>query len=58
MESFPVQRNITLILVNQEACLAIFTKKVSFDLTDLQVEGEDEITFNLEDYEDSISYTY
>ena len=58
MESFPIQRNITLILVNQEACLAIFTKEVSFDLTDLQVEGEDEITFNLEDYEDSISYTY
>ncbi len=58
MESSPVQRSIKLVLINQEACLAVFSREVSFDLTDLQVEGENEVVFNLQDYEESITYTY
>jgi len=58
MESSPVQRNIKLVLINQEACLAVFSREVSFDLTDLQVEGENEVVFNLQDHEESITYSY
>ncbi|WP_431159318.1 hypothetical protein [Winogradskyella poriferorum] len=57
-ESLPVQRGLKLILTNNEACLAVFTRQTSFDLTTLQVEGENEINFNLEGFEESVNYSY
>ncbi|WP_299521328.1 hypothetical protein [Winogradskyella sp.] len=58
MESLPVQRNIRAVLTNNEACLAVFTRTFSFDLRNLQVEGENEIMFNLLDYSEPILYSY
>lgn len=57
-ESLPVQRGLKLILTNNEACLAVFTRQTSFDLTAIQVEGENEINFNLEGFESILNYTY
>ncbi|WP_111681999.1 hypothetical protein [Winogradskyella tangerina] len=58
MESLPVQRNIRAVLINDEACLAVFTKTFTFDLRDLQVEGEQQVSFNLLDYSEPILYSY
>ena len=57
-ESLPIQRGIRLVLTNNEACLAVFSKEMSFDLTNLQVEGENEIVFNLEEYSGELNYSY
>lgn len=58
MESSPVQRNIKAVLNNNEACLAVFSKAWSFDLTALQVDGEHQVVLNLQDYSEPIIYTY
>lgn len=57
-DSFPLQRNLKLLLINEEACLAVITKTVSFDLTPLQIAGQDQITFNLEGWDEQIVYQY
>ena len=58
MESLPVQRNIRAVLINDEACLAVFVRIFSFDLRNLQVEGEQQVSFNLLDYSEPILYSY
>jgi len=59
MESLPPQRNLKLILTNSEACLAVFTKTQSFDLTQLRVEeDENEVILNIEGFPESITYSY
>ncbi len=58
LESLPVQRNLKFILTNNEACLAVFGKEQSFDLTNLKVEGEDEVILNVEGFPEPISYSY
>ena len=57
-DSFPLQRNLKLQLDNPEACLAVVSKTVSFDLTPLRVSGQQEIRFNLEGWEQQIVYNY
>ena len=58
MESLPVQRNLRAVLINDEACLAVFTRTFSFDLRNLQVEGTQQVSFNLQDYSEPILYSY
>ena len=58
MESSPVQRNVRLVLTNDEACLAVFTQEQSFDLSPLQVEGENEVLLSIQDFSDQIMYSY
>lgn len=58
MESFPVQRNIKAVLTNNEACLAVFSREWTFDLTPLQVDGESQVTLNLQDFSEPILYSY
>ncbi|MEQ9403285.1 MAG: hypothetical protein RIM99_06870 [Cyclobacteriaceae bacterium] len=58
LESFPVQRNIKLVLENKEACQAVFTKTISFDLTPLQLENYGEVILNLHGTDDSLFYLY
>lgn len=41
LESNPPQRNLRLSLKNDETCLAYLTKELSFDISNLQVEGSD-----------------
>ncbi|WP_299119438.1 hypothetical protein [uncultured Winogradskyella sp.] len=57
-ESLPPQRYLKLSLVNNEACLAVFNKEQSFDLTPLRIEGANEILLNIEDFPESLTYSY
>jgi len=58
LESFPVQKQLKLNLVNQEACLAVINKTYEFDLTTIQLEDYDTIILNLEGWNESITYYY
>ncbi len=58
LESDPPQRNLKFILTNNEACLAVFQRGQSFDLTPLQVDGANEVILNVEDFPEPITYSY
>ena len=58
LESLPVQRNLKLALTNEEACLAVFSKTQTFDLTPIRVEGANEVILNIEDFPEPITYLY
>ncbi|WP_353778212.1 hypothetical protein [Winogradskyella sp. 3972H.M.0a.05] len=57
-ESDPVQRFLRLKLVNPEACLAVFTRDISFDISNLQVENEMEVLLNVEGWNENLLYEY
>ncbi|WP_299111385.1 hypothetical protein [uncultured Winogradskyella sp.] len=57
-ESNPPQRNLKLVLTNNETCLAVFEQKQSFDITSLQVEDVNEVVLNIEDFLEPILYSY
>lgn len=57
-ESMPPQRYLKFVLVNNEACLAVFSRTISFDLTPLEIQGLNEITLNIEDFPEALSYNY
>ncbi|MUU78002.1 hypothetical protein [Winogradskyella endarachnes] len=57
-ESMPPQRYLKLALVNDDVCLAYFTKQQTFDLTNLKIEGVDEVLLNFEGFAESVSYYY
>jgi hypothetical protein len=52
------QKNLKVKLVNEEACLAVFQKTVSFSLIPYQLAGDNEITLFIEGWPTPISYTY
>ncbi len=54
-ETNPAQRDLRLILKNEEACQAVFTKDISFDLAPLKT-GDSEILLNLEGEQYSYKY--
>jgi hypothetical protein len=59
MESLPAQRNIKLIITTEiTGCEPLFYKSFSFDLTPLQVTGDNQVSLNLSNYNQSILYTY
>jgi len=57
-ESNQIQRFIKLKFINPEACLAYFTKEFSFNLTSVQIDNENQIRLNLQNYEGEIVYSY
>ncbi|MFT4568686.1 MAG: hypothetical protein ACI9FN_003655 [Saprospiraceae bacterium] len=57
-ESEPEQRYLRLSMMNPEACLAVFTKERSFDISDLQIENNGVLILNLLDSEESLRYKY
>ena len=57
-ESNPIQRFMKLSLENTELCLAIFTKKASFDLKPIRVSGEKSVCINLYNWVLPLIYTY
>ncbi len=57
-ESDPPQRAVKLFLINNEACLTVITQTRSFDLSALQIEDVNEITINIDDFSDPVTYTY
>lgn len=56
-ESYPPQRNLKLSLSNQEDCEAFITKEMSFDISNLQVDGN-QVQLNITNAEESILYEY
>ncbi|WP_303318497.1 hypothetical protein Q4Q34_04090 [Flavivirga abyssicola] len=57
-ESSPEQRYLKFQLINQEACLAVFKKTISFDLAPLQINGSNEIILHFEGLESLLRYKY
>lgn len=57
-ETSPPQRYVKFFLINDESCLTEVSRTTSFDLSTLQIEGENEIVINIDDYPDPVTYTY
>jgi len=51
-ESLPPQRSLKLTLENEEVCLAQITKTISFDVHELEVDGEVSVWLNISDSDD------
>jgi len=58
METNPPQRNLKLVLSNPELCAAVITDETSFDISELQIEGINQIRINFENWEQSFLYEY
>ncbi|WP_299243300.1 hypothetical protein [uncultured Aquimarina sp.] len=57
LESDPPQRNLRLSLKNEELCDAFITQELSFDISNLKVEGN-QVMLNISNSDDSILYEY
>ncbi|WP_299714358.1 hypothetical protein [uncultured Tenacibaculum sp.] len=57
-ESFPPKRNLRLELINNEACLAVFSREIQFNLTELRVTDANQILLQLENWDQEINYNY
>lgn len=57
IETSPPQRNVRLVLFNNEACLAYITKDPPYDISSLQVEGG-QVVLNIINNNSSITYNY
>ncbi|MEM9142658.1 MAG: hypothetical protein AAGA86_06695 [Bacteroidota bacterium] len=57
LESDPPQRNLRLSLNNEELCAAIVQRELTFDISNLRVEGN-QVRLNLVNSEDSVLYSY
>ncbi len=55
---FPLQRALKMELINEELCLAVFQKTVSFDLTPFQIDGQSELPLNIYGWNEQITYEY
>lgn len=56
-ESNPIQRDIRLSLKNEEECLAVFTRTLTFDLTPVRTD-DNEILLNLSGWDEQLLYRY
>lgn len=56
--SLPPQRDLRLDIGENGACLAIFTKTTSFDISHLQIEEHSSLLLNLKGLEEAIPYNY
>lgn len=58
MKSLPVQRNIRLSVTGTGLCEVYFTKEMTFDLSEIQLDTENTINLNLKNSGDVIQYNY
>ena len=56
-ESNPPQRNLRLSLRNEELCQAFITRELTFDISNLQVDGN-QVVLNVTNSDDSVLYEY
>lgn len=56
-ESLPPQRNLRLSLKNEELCEAYITKELTFDISNIQVEGN-QVQLNITNSDKIILYEY
>ena len=57
LESLPLQRNLRLSSKNEELCKALITKELTFDISNLQVDGNP-VQLNIANSDDNILYEY
>lgn len=57
-ESSPEQRYLKFELINNEACAAVFSRNITFDLLPIRVAGSNEIILNIEGYQEALIYSY
>jgi len=57
-DSDPLQRRVKVGLTNDEACLAVFQKTVSFDLKPYRLVGQNQVPLQIEGWEETVVYTY
>ncbi len=57
-ESFPPQRFLRLSLKNEEECEALITREMTFDVSNVQVEGGNQVNLHITNSEESILYEY
>lgn len=55
---FPLQRAVKVELINEEICLAIVEKTISFDLIPFRIEGQSEVPLNIVGWEEQTVYQY
>jgi len=55
---FPLLRDVKMELINNEECLAVFQKMVSFDLTPFQIDGQSDLPLNINGWNEQITYGY
>jgi hypothetical protein len=53
----PPQGYLKLALANNEACLAVFNKEQSFDLTRIKIDGANGVLLKIEDFKEPIIET-
>jgi len=58
MESFPAQRNLRLSLENREICAAFLPRVSTFDISELQIPGDNSVYLNIVNSGDQILYEY
>jgi len=58
VETLPIQWDVKVELINNEACQAVFQKTVSFDLTPLKDAGQNQVQINIQGWNTSIMYQY
>lgn len=58
VETNPIEYKTKVELINNETCLAVFQKTVSFDLTPLQISGANQIQLNIDDWNTPVIYQY
>ena len=58
MESNPAQRNLRVILKNDEACTAYLGKSFTFDISELQIQDDSRVYLNITNSDDQILYKY
>lgn len=55
---YPLQRAVKIELINNQGCLAVFQKTISFDLTPFQISEQNEVPLNIEGWSEQIIYEY
>lgn len=57
-ESNPIQRNLKIILTDNDDCEALITKDFYFNINKLKVEGQNEVLLNFFESDKKYLYTY
>ena len=55
---YPLQRSVKIELINNQLCLAIFQKTISFNLIPFQIKGQNQLPLNIEGWNKQIIYEY
>jgi hypothetical protein len=55
---YPLQRTVKIELINNQACLAVFQKTISFNLIPFQIKGQNQLPLNIEGWNEQIIYKY